>query len=431
MAKLPNTNALASSREIEKTQSAPEMVSLIRQQLEDGFGGLRFEPTLERAFRLHNNDAGRVNRVGLLVLALTVLLVSPLFDTAYFGVPYAAAGYSRGLLIGLLCPVVLSALIWCICCRHSAVTEYVITGQFAIVSMGLLANHILLNRYGADFPIEFLGVALVAVVALGRVRSWLILPAALLLVVITLATEVWVVNSSPADYYHLAAAGVLALFAIYLQYSNEYVLRRSWLDRQLLQLVARHDGLTGLLNRHALENALATAHAHAVRVRADYGLAMIDIDKFGAYNNHYGHPAGDEALQKVASVIGSHARRPLDVCGRYGGEEFVAFWIEGDQHKLEVHAEALRAAVEQAAISHATSDVASVVTVSIGLCHVAQPQDRDSLSSVLSCADQLLYDAKAQGRNRVAVGHFDRIQGDKEDSQQPVSRRGRGRGRAG
>lgn len=431
MATLSNTNALASSREIEKTQSGPEMVGLIRQQLEDGFGSLRFQPTLEQAFRQHNNEAALVNRVALLVLALIVLLISPLLDTTFFGVPLAAAGYSRGLLIGLLCPVILAALLWCICCRRSAITEYVITGQFAIVSIGLLANHILLNRYGADFPIEFLGAALVAVVALGRVRSWLILPAALLLVVITLATEVWVVNSSPADYYHLAAAGVLALFAIYLQYSNEYVLRRSWLDRQLLQLVARHDGLTGLLNRHALENALATAHAHAVRVRADYGLAMIDIDKFGAYNNHYGHPAGDEALQKVASVIGSHARRPLDVCGRYGGEEFVAFWIEGGQHKLEVHAEALRAAVEQAAISHATSDVASVVTVSIGLCHVAQPQDRDSLSSVLSCADQLLYDAKAQGRNRVAVGHFDRIQGDKEDSQQPVSRRGRGRGRAG
>ena len=408
MATPPDTNAFEDAREIEMSQSAPETVGLIRQQLENGFGWLRFEPKLEQDFRAHNNEAGLVNRIALLAIALTVLLISPLFDTAYFGVPEAAAWWSRGLLIGLLGPVIIAALIWCACRSHSPITEYVITAQFAVVSVGLLGNHILLNRYGADFPIEFIGVGLVAVVALGRVRSWQILPVAVALVVLTLATEVWVVNSSPADYYHLAAAGVLALFAIYLQYANEYVLRRSWLDRQLLQLVARHDGLTGLLNRHALESALANAHAHAVRERNDYGLLMIDIDQFGAYNNHYGHPAGDDALRRVAAVIESHARRPLDVCGRYGGEEFVAFWIENDEHKLEAHAEALRAAVEQAAIPHATSNVAPVVTVSIGLCHVGQPQERDSLSAVFASADKLLYDAKAQGRNRVVVGHFDR-----------------------
>ncbi|MES1950756.1 putative two-component response regulator [Salinisphaera sp. S4-8] len=424
MAKPSNTNAYEDAREIEKAQSAPEMVGLIRQQLDAGFRWLRFEPVLEREFRAHNDAAGVANRIALLAIALTVLLISPLFDTAFFGVPPMAAWWSRVLLIGVLGPVTVVALIWCARCGASSATEYVIAGQFTIVSFGLLFNHILLNRYGAEFPVEFVGVSMVAVVALGRVRSWLILPVAVLIALLTLITEIWLVNASPTDYYHLAAAGVLALFAIYLQAANEYVLRRSWLDRKLLQLVARHDGLTGLLNRHALENALATAHGHAVRQRSNYGLAMVDIDQFGAYNNHYGHPAGDEALRQVASVIEAHARRPLDVCGRYGGEEFVVFWIEGRENEIEDHAEALRAAIEDAAIAHATSKVASVVTVSIGLCHVKQPQEHDSLSAVLACADALLYEAKAAGRNRVAIGRFDRNAADA----QPHARRAQAAG---
>ena len=95
MATPPDTNAFEDAREIEMSQSAPETVGLIRQQLENGFGWLRFEPKLEQDFRAHNNEAGLVNRIALLAIALTVLLVSPLFDTAYFGVPEVAAWWSR------------------------------------------------------------------------------------------------------------------------------------------------------------------------------------------------------------------------------------------------------------------------------------------------------------------------------------------------
>ena len=162
------------------------------------------------------------------MIATLVLLLSPLFDMAYFGVPASAAFWSRLLLVGVLVPVTLAALVWCLRRGESRATEFVITGQFAIVTVGLLANHVILNRYSADFPIEFVGVGFVAVVALGRVRSWVILPVGTALSVLTCVTVAGIVNASPADYYHLAAAGVLALFATYLQYASEYVLRRSW-----------------------------------------------------------------------------------------------------------------------------------------------------------------------------------------------------------
>ena len=401
-------NALADARHLEQAQSAPAMIGMIRQQLDQGFVRLRFEPRLEAIFRRENDAASRVNRIALLALAALVLLLSPFLDTAYFGVTEHAAWWSRLLLIGGLVPTVLATLLWCLFYGRCCATEAILTIQFAILRLGLLANHAILNRYNVDFPIEFVGIALVAVVALGRVRSWLILPIGAVLAALTLVTEIWIVDAKPGDYYHLAAAGVLALFAIYLQCASEYARRRSWLDRHLLQRVARHDGLTGLLNRHALESALASAQAHAVREGCGYGLAMIDIDQFGAYNNRYGHPGGDLALRQVAEVIEAHARRPLDVCGRYGGEEFVALWVEHDPARIIAHAETLRAAIQAQAIEHAASRVAPVVTVSIGLCLVDTPAAHDSLNGVLTTADQLLYAAKAGGRNRVNSGTFER-----------------------
>lgn len=416
-------DALADARHIERAQSAPAMIGLIRSQLDQGFIWLRFEERLEAIFLRENDAASRVNRIVLLALAALVLLISPLLDTTYFGVTEAAAWWSRLLLVGALVPMVVITLVWCVWRGRSSATELVLTAQFALLSLGLLANHVILSRYGVDFPIEFVGVGLVALVSLGRVRSWVILPLGAALAVLTLVTEVWIVDASPAEYYHLAAAGVLALFATYLQCASDYVLRRSWLDRHLLELVARHDGLTGLLNRHALESALASAQAHAVREGRGYGLAMIDIDRFGAYNNRYGHPAGDVALRQVAEVIEVHARRPLDVCGRYGGEEFVALWIEDDRGRIEAHAEALRAAIQAQAIEHAASRVVPVVTVSIGLCLVAAPAPHDSLNGVLTAADHLLYEAKGGGRNRVISGQFERAVPDgsaMDDAQTPT-----------
>lgn len=383
-------------------------IALIQQQLERGFVWLRFTPRLERQFKQHSNTAGRVNRVALLLIPAIVLLASPLLDTAFFGVPEAAAWWSRVLLIGTLVPILAASLWWCLRHPESPATEWVIAGQFVAVCVGLLANHVILARYGAEFPIEFVGIAFIAVTALGRVRSWLIIPALVAVAAATLGVEILLVSPDPAGYYHLAAAGVLALFSVYLQYSSDYLFRAAWLDRQLLQLIARRDGLTGLLNRHTLESTLANAHALAIREHRSYGLAMVDIDKFGAYNNRYGHPAGDQALRDVGEVIEEHARRPLDVCGRYGGEEFVTLWMDSRPARIEAHAEGLRAAIEAGAIEHAASDVAPVVTVSIGLCHVSDPQREDSLAGVLAQADELLYRAKAEGRNRVVVGHYDR-----------------------
>lgn len=117
-------DALADARHIERAQSAPAMIGLIRSQLDQGFIWLRFEDRLEAIFRRENDAASRVNRIVLLALAALVLLISPLLDTAYFGVTVAAAWWSRVLLVGVLVPMV--TLAWCVFRGRSRATELVL-----------------------------------------------------------------------------------------------------------------------------------------------------------------------------------------------------------------------------------------------------------------------------------------------------------------
>lgn len=394
--------ALEDAAQIERNRAAPWMIGAIRRQIDNGYRWLRFQPALEREFLDYLNRSGRTNRIALMAIAAITLLIAPVLDTALFSLPSGTATSVRLVQYAWMLPVLVASIIWC--CRRSAsrATEAVMIGQFIAVSGGLIVNRILLNRNGVDFPVEFVGVGLIGIVALGRMRGWLMIPVGIGLAVVVLLVELLVIQPPGPAYYHLAASGTLALMAGYIQYATEHGLRASWLDRRLLELISRRDGLTGLFNRHALESALTVAHAHAVREGLGYAVAMIDIDQFGRYNNAYGHPAGDQALREVAQMLESYARRPLDVCGRYGGEEFTALWIDENEDRVAAHAENLRAAIQALHIPHKRSTVADWLTVSIGVCYVKAPEADDSLSAVLATADRLLYDAKKSGRNRVA-----------------------------
>jgi diguanylate cyclase (GGDEF)-like protein len=129
---------------------------------------------------------------------------------------------------------------------------------------------------------------------------------------------------------------------------------------------------------------------------------MLDVDFFKAYNDHYGHAAGDLALQAVARTLGVHAQRPLDVLARYGGEEFIGLWVDVSQEAILALAEGIRADVQRLALSHRHSAVAEVVTLSIGIAYLLAPQP-GALEEAQRLADGALYQAKEQGRNRVEL----------------------------
>lgn len=177
----------------------------------------------------------------------------------------------------------------------------------------------------------------------------------------------------------------------------------------LMQAMIRSDPLTGIANRRALDEHLRVEWQRAWRHWRPLALLMIDIDHFKAYNDHYGHLAGDRCLQRVADAIVGSLGRAGDLAARYGGEEFAVLLPETHLTDAGVLAEKIGAAVRDLVIPHASSAVAECVTVSIGVAG-AMPEDSGRYVRIKPAAaighdmferaDAALYAAKGAGRNR-------------------------------
>lgn len=160
------------------------------------------------------------------------------------------------------------------------------------------------------------------------------------------------------------------------------------------------DGLTGVYNRKYFDQKLRVELERAQRSQAPLSLIMLDVDSFKAYNDTYGHPAGDRVLITIADAAREQLNRSTDVLARYGGEEFAAVLPASDKLGAQVMAEKIRRAVETLAIPHAASTVGQHVTVSLGVaCH--DTRQHCTAPELLELADRALYDAKRNGRNQV------------------------------
>jgi diguanylate cyclase (GGDEF)-like protein len=168
----------------------------------------------------------------------------------------------------------------------------------------------------------------------------------------------------------------------------------------LLEQLAGLDGLTGIANRRRFDDMLAAEWHRAQRHDAPLALIMIDIDFFKAYNDHYGHPQGDDCLRRVASAMTMVLRRASDFLARYGGEEFAVILADTPLEEALLVAEHMRSRIEEQAIPHGYSAIAPYITISLGVA-AQVPSQQDSAADLLAAADAALYRAKAAGRNRV------------------------------
>ncbi|MES2354295.1 MAG: diguanylate cyclase [Pseudomonadota bacterium] len=167
---------------------------------------------------------------------------------------------------------------------------------------------------------------------------------------------------------------------------------------QDLETLSMTDPLTGLANRRAFDMRLLAELQRVKRANTPLSLLLLDIDYFKQYNDHYGHPAGDRAIQALAQAMTSAARRDLDLYARIGGEEFAVLLSDTSLEGAQRVAESVQAEVARRFIPHAQSAIAEWVTVSIGIA-TATSED-ESPAQLLARADQALYAAKKNGRNR-------------------------------
>ncbi len=167
-----------------------------------------------------------------------------------------------------------------------------------------------------------------------------------------------------------------------------------------LYKLSTQDALTGVANRRGFDETLEKEWRRASRKNIGLSLLMVDVDYFKKYNDHYGHPQGDECLKKVAHVLTEQTSRTADYVARYGGEEFAIILPDTVLNEALVIANRICSGMVNAGIEHETSQVSDFLSVSVGVAHLNFNKPNTQID-LIKRADEALYEAKAHGRNRV------------------------------
>ena len=215
------------------------------------------------------------------------------------------------------------------------------------------------------------------------------------------------IENSNSNWYHFVAVKLGDGFAITVcDISNRKKMELELQDaNEKLRLIANIDGLTQIANRRRFDDYLAVEWQRHQRENKPLALILIDIDYFKNYNNHYGHQGGDDCLIQVAQTLAKVPQRATDLVARYGGEEFVAILPNTNAQKALIVAESMKKAIAALNIPHAQSNISKKITISLGVASLI-PNPENCLEDLIFQADQVLYLAKNQGRDRVGINSF-------------------------
>jgi diguanylate cyclase (GGDEF)-like protein len=304
------------------------------------------------------------------------------------------------LRLGVACPalvLILAATVIPELQRHYqwiAATAVIVTGIAVMFISGIAAANGL-----PQFQMGDVLVVVYATLFLGLLsRPVMIVAAALMISFVS----VGLYHGVALDHLIFASCVIFAttLMSVLSALRMERLLRANFIENRLLNDFAERDGLTGLYNRRMFDNLTSRLWAQAQRNKESVQVILVDIDHFKAYNDLYGHQAGDNCIRRVASIIARAAKRPFDFCARYGGEEFALVLYAPSGNDATALPEQIRRETMALAIPHAHADGAKTLTVSIGSA-TAQPETKRSLAGLIQTADEALYRAKQLGRNRV------------------------------
>jgi diguanylate cyclase (GGDEF)-like protein len=371
------------------------------------FRRLGFAPKLEREFRLHMRADQRTSTLVCIVTALGIWLafialdLSRLNTLREISAGYRDVGLAMALRLSTLAAI--AALLYMLLTRRLP-RAYHWLSVLVLVLIGT-ASAFIANMYKLrDLPQADLAQLVVIAAVFLPLGLTFYQSLAIALFIAVLTTVLGLVMLDDAHMLEHVRLSVLLFFAVFVSavgaYLREYAQRDQFLLRRILHNHAMSDALTGIDNRRSFEQHAAVTLLQGRRDRIGVAFAVLDIDHFKKYNDRYGHQAGDHALGQVASAIASCLRRPMDMVGRIGGEEFAIVLYGADPEQARRMLSAVIDTVAALAIRHEASDTADCLSVSIG---AACFDGSETLEQLYRRADLMLYESKRNGRNRLTL----------------------------
>lgn len=366
--------------------------------------GLRFPEPWEGEFRAVFDRQGRSSRrlilsgllgviVIILVIAIPVLKVPR--DQYFIGAATLVVGLAPATILALLATWVRSLFRW------SAILYVAAVGVILTAQMW---ERVIQLPKGYDMVPFIMPVSVLLSLSVVQIRYRLMAPAMTLGLLGIVGVELWVFELTSNRLLEVATAALMVIVTLSFSYKLERSTRLGWKYQNHLHELAHTDALTGLPNRRKFDAAFARMIRTAIRERRNISLMLVDVDHFKAYNDHYGHPAGDRCLWQIGAHLGSVMRRPLDFAARIGGEEFAAVWFDAQAEDVTRLAEQARAGVAALGIAGPPGH-GPVVTASAGLIHSGPPSAAASATEtaarLIHQADIALYTAKHSGRDQL------------------------------
>ncbi len=368
-------------------------------QLSLGFRLLRFVRPLENEYRQYmREDSFDLKRIALSV-GMVLWMAFAVLDFSLIDGPQV--WWMLGVRLSVLAMLLVCALLILQRKHFHLLVPLSIT---CIGGLGLGAASVVAIAHTVDMTYPYEGLLLVCMAAyfLVGLRLSEALATSLMVLLAYVFLELLVGLPIPRlinNVLFLLFGNLMGAIGCYLL---EFKSREHFLVSRLMRVLADHDSLTGLHNRRSFNRQLERLWRQAQRENQRLALLLCDIDHFKAYNDCYGHQAGDNVLQRVGAVLADAARRPLDMSVRLGGEEFAVLLYDITDAQARERAEALRLALEKLGIRHERSDTAAMVTMSVGVSCLLPAEERD-VGQLYERADRALYEAKAFGRNQVVA----------------------------
>ena len=377
-------------------------IELIDQALKSKSNRLKFPAELEEAFKKHSIEKlnSLVKGYGFYFLFLIwfLLAFAPFFNDMS----------SIGSYKSLVTTVTVSFILIIAAANLEISRPHIFKVLVVVLTVAILSVFVWTTTMPIELGKRMISVsALIAIIALFVIFRYNIWYAVLTFILsIGLFFLYCIYTSYPITWVYFRFNFFIPFIAgLLLGYFNEREERQSYLKNlklnclyEKVELLSKVDELTQIYNRRFFNEALKAEWSRAQRSGKSITIALADIDFFKQYNDHYGHIVGDSALKKVALVLKNSLKRPSDIVCRYGGEEFVFILFDTQHNDTKIILERIQKNIQEANIAHEASEFGRI-SISLGV-FCAIPDQDDSYEKALLLADDALYLAKAEGRNR-------------------------------